>query len=66
MSDETITKLREKAGELYRMMRDDDDLIRLNASRSPIWAHFARRRIQLAKEIDAMLSALKLEEVKGA
>ena len=43
MTDETITKLREKAGELYRMMLDDDELIRLNASRSPVWADFARR-----------------------
>ncbi len=66
MSEELIAKLREKAGELYRMMIDDDDLIRLNASRSPVWADFARRRIQLAKEFETMLSALKLEEVKGA
>ena len=55
MKTELIAELREKAGQLYRMMLDDDDLIRLNASRSPIWADFARRRIALAREIAAML-----------
>lgn len=55
MTEELIAILRVKAAELYQMCLDDDSLIRLNASKSPVWAEFARRRIALAREIDALL-----------
>ena len=56
MTEELIAKLREKAGELYKMLTDDADLIQINARRSPIWCDLARRRIALAREINTMLS----------
>jgi hypothetical protein len=66
MTEEILNKLGEKSSELCKMLADYEGAAREAVRRAPIWAHWIRRRIQLAKEIDAMLSALKLEEAKGA
>jgi hypothetical protein len=66
MSAEVLAEIRAKMAELCKMIDEDEDQAREAGRRAPVWAHWIRCRIQLAKEIDMMLSALKLEAAKGA
>jgi hypothetical protein len=61
-NQEVLSKARDKAAELSKMLGEDENDAERAFLKAPVWAHWLRRRIELAREMTVLLGQLKLGE----